>query len=61
MEDAADSCWATSVHCCRICPTITENGTQVNAVFSPQKEMDRVGFEPTISAQELAFLIDPLV
>jgi hypothetical protein len=34
---------------------------QINTVFVQQKEMDRVGFEPTTSAQELAFLIDPLI
>ena len=34
---------------------------QINTVVVQQKEMDRVGVEPTTSDAALAFLIDPPV
>jgi hypothetical protein len=37
-------------YCGAFCPTISQNQAQNNAVVSSQKEMDRVGFEPTTSA-----------
>ncbi|HJU85139.1 MAG TPA: hypothetical protein VJ551_01495 [Nitrososphaeraceae archaeon] len=35
--------------------TITQNRTQINAIIVQQKEMDRVGFEPTTSAAQPFF------
>ena len=51
MGDVADSCGATAVHCCLICPTIIQNKLKPIPYLTRLIKMGRVdGFEPTTAA-----------